>query len=112
MAGREARTRALAGRGIGERVPIVNTEVGAKARACDRAYVGVPQLLFEHVVEAGLGILACHRGRGGAYDVFPIHWPRRNVVDAREREELVKRYRPQFEESGVIPPVARSYPKL
>ncbi|MDQ2645150.1 MAG: hypothetical protein M3020_15140 [Myxococcota bacterium] len=70
------------------------------------------QLLFEHVVEAGLGILACHRGRGGAYDVFPIHWPRRNVVDAREREELVKRYRPQFEESGVIPPVARSYPKL
>jgi len=70
------------------------------------------QLLFEHVIEAGLGILACHRGRGGAYDVFPIHWPRRNIVDAREREELIKRYRPQFEESGVIPPASRSYPKL
>lgn len=70
------------------------------------------QLLFEHVVEVGLGILGCHRGRGGAYDVFPIHWPRRNAVDPREREEFVRRYRPQFEESGVIPPVVRSYPKL
>lgn len=70
------------------------------------------QLLFEHIIDVGLGILGCHRGRGGAYEVFPIQWPRRNVVDPREREEFIKRYRVQFEESGVIPPAARSYPKL
>jgi hypothetical protein len=70
------------------------------------------QLLFEHVIETGLGILACHKGRGGAYDVFPIHWPQRNVVDPRAKEDLVKRYRPQFEEAGVVPPIARSYPRL
>jgi hypothetical protein len=69
-------------------------------------------LLFEHVVASGLGILACHRGRGGAYDVFPVHWPSRQAVDERERELFIERYRPQFEESRVIPPAARSYPKL
>jgi hypothetical protein len=70
------------------------------------------QLLFEHVVDVGIGILACHKGRGGAYDVFPIHWPQRNEVDPRAREDFVKRYRVQFEEAGVIAPIARSYPRL
>lgn len=70
------------------------------------------QLLFDHVVDSGMGILACHRGRGGAYDVFPIHWPRRNIVDPREREVLIARYRQQFEDSGVVAPMARSYPRL
>jgi hypothetical protein len=70
------------------------------------------QLLFEHVVETGIGILACHKGRGGAYDVFPIQWPQRNIVDPRAKEDLIRRYRPQFEEAGVVPPVARSYPRL
>jgi hypothetical protein len=69
------------------------------------------QLLFDEVLEAGIGILACYRGRGGAYQVFPIHWPRRNRVDSLAREELEKRYRPEFMDAGVIAPAGRSYPR-
>ena len=69
-------------------------------------------LLFEHVVDIGLGILGCHRGpgRGGSYDVFPIHWPRKNSIDPLARAEFVRRYRTQLERGRAAAPPARSYP--
>jgi hypothetical protein len=95
-----------------ERVWIAMPVDATTAHAAAMELRGQDHLLFEHVVEVGLGILGCHRGRGNSYNVFPVHWPRRNQVDPREREELVKRYRNEFEESGVIPPATRSYPRL
>jgi hypothetical protein len=69
-------------------------------------------LLFDHVVEIGLGILVCRRGQGGAYEVFPIHWPRRNSPDSLERSRFVERYRSQLQEAEVLPKEERSYPRL
>jgi hypothetical protein len=63
-------------------------------RFADRVWIAVPvlaeaadasgalrefdPLLFEHVVDAGLGILACRRRPGRSYEVLPAHWPRRS----------------------------------
>jgi hypothetical protein len=69
-------------------------------------------LLFDHVVNVGLGILACHKGAGKAYDVFPIHWPRRNVVDPLERERFLERYRTHFEKGGVVPAESKRFPRV
>ncbi len=70
-------------------------------------------LLFEHVVETGLGILACRRRPGRSYEVVPVHWPRRNHPDSVERELFLERYRRQFEQAGVLPPRSgRRYPSL
>ena len=64
-----------------------------------------PQL-FEHVVEAGLGILACRRRPGRSYEVLPVHWPRRLAPDPVEKEGFLERYRPHFEQAAVLAPRA------
>lgn len=98
-------------------------------RFADRVWIAVPvdgeiQLaaatlrdenarLFEHVVALGIGILACKRGRGRAYEVQPIHWPKANKPDRIEREAFIERHRAHLEEAQVVPPQNRqAYPKL
>jgi hypothetical protein len=61
-------------------------------------------LLFEHVVDAGLGVLACRRRPGRSYEVLPVHWPRRSRPDPVEKEAFLERYRRQFEQAGVLAP--------
>jgi hypothetical protein len=60
--------------------------------------------LFEHVVDAGLGILACRRRPGRSYEIVPIHWPRRLNPDAVEKDLFLERYRKHFERAGVLAP--------
>src|SRR5690606_11967412 len=60
--------------------------------------------LFDYVVEQGIGILACRRGRGGSYEVVPVQWPRRNRVHRLEWAEFIERYRDYFEEAQVVGP--------
>jgi hypothetical protein len=60
-------------------------------------------LLFEHVVAAGLGVLACKRRRGRSYDVFPVHWPRRQNPDVHEKDVFIERYRSLLERALVVP---------
>lgn len=90
------------------------------ARFADRVWIAVPILaelseassalreydpmLFEHVIDAGLGILACRRRPGRSYEVVPVHWPRRTHPDPVEREMFLERYRSHFETAGVLPP--------
>ncbi len=97
-------------------------------RFADRVWIAVPfsgevgsagtilrdldPLLFDHIVECGLGILACRRGRGSSYEILPVHWPRRLVVDPVEKEMFVERYRGQLEEAQVIRPRETRYPRL
>ena len=79
-------------------VPVTSDEPGIELREYDA-------LLFEHVLEAGIGILACRKKQGGAYDVWPIHWPRLNPLDSIARDAFVARYRPIFEEACVVKPI-------
>ena len=90
------------------------------ARFSDRVWVAVPvlaeasdasaalrefdPLLFEHVIDTGLGILACRRRPGRSYEVLPVHWPRRTRADAVEKEAFLERYRRHFEQAGVLAP--------
>jgi len=60
-------------------------------------------VLFDHAVDLGLGILACRKGPGGSYDVFPVHWPKRNVPDPMELNLFTDRYREHLIEAGVVP---------
>lgn len=99
------------------------------ARFADRVWLAVPvqagaadasgalreldPLLFEHVVDAGLGILACRRRPGKSYEVLPVHWPRRQQPGAVEREGFIERYRADFEEAGAAAPRAsHHYPRF
>jgi len=66
--------------------------------------------LFEYAISQGLGILACRKRKGRSYEVSPIHWPLRNSVDPLEEEEFLERYRPEFEEAGVVEPKGRKRP--
>ena len=70
-------------------------------------------MLFEYVVELGIGILACRRRQGGAYAVAPIHWPRLCHPDPVERDAFVGRYHAVFEDAGVVAPETHTqYPRL
>lgn len=99
------------------------------SRFADRVWIAVPvladlaeassalrdfdPLLFEHVVDSGLGILACRRRPGRSYEVVPVHWPRRNDPDPVEKELFLERYRKHFEAAGVLPPRGgKRYPSL
>jgi hypothetical protein len=99
------------------------------SRFADRVWIAVPVLaelseaanalrdfdpmLFEHVVDSGLGILACRRRPGRSYEVVPVHWPRRIDPDPVEKELFLERYRKHFEAAGVLPPRGgRRYPSL
>ena len=62
-------------------------------------------LLFEYVVEEGIGILGCRRRPGGSYEVWPVHWPRYNRPDNVARDELIERYRHVFEGACVVEPL-------
>jgi hypothetical protein len=61
-------------------------------------------LLFEHVVDSGLGILACRRRPGRSYEALPVHWPRRMRPDPVEKDGFLERYRRQFEQAVVLAP--------
>ena len=89
-------------------------------RFADRVWIAIPvlaeaadasgalrefdPLLFEHVVDAGLGVLACRRRPGRSYEVLAVHWPRRSRPDPVEKEAFLERYRSFFEEAGVLAP--------
>ena len=98
-------------------------------RLADRVWIAVPveaqlldsaaelreasPLLFEHAVSLGLGILACRKGRGGSYELAPIHWPSLNTPDKVERKEFLERHRSVFEEACVLEPKTRqAFPKF
>jgi len=87
-------------------VPVDSDEPAIEVRAGDA-------LLFDHVVDLGIGILACRRRPGGAYEVWPIHWPRLNQLDWVARDAFVDRYRRVFEEAHAVKPNQESrYPRL
>jgi hypothetical protein len=87
--------------------------VSAEAAEASTALRDLDPLLFEHVVDSGLGILACRRRPGRSYEIAPVHWPRRNVIDPLEKEMFLERYRHHFESAGAMPPRAgRKYPAM
>jgi hypothetical protein len=61
-------------------------------------------LLFDYIIESGLGILACKRRPGSCYDVTPVHWPRRQEPDPIEKERFIERYRAHLERAGAVAP--------
>jgi hypothetical protein len=98
-------------------------------RFSDRVWIAVPvradpieaaaelrdldNLLFEHVIESGIGILACRRRTGRSYQVVPVHWPRKMHPDPVEREQFLERYRREFERAAVLAPRSgRAYPRV
>jgi len=60
--------------------------------------------LFEYAVSRGLGIIACRRTKGSAYQAVPIHWPRWQNPEPIEREQFLERYRAVFEQAEVLEP--------
>jgi len=85
----------------------------AEATEASTALRDFDPMLFEHVVDVGLGILACRRRPGRSYDVVPVHWPRRMHPDPAEKELFLERYRKHFETASVIAPRdGRRYPTL
>lgn len=86
----------------------VQAELGqaaAELRAMD-------ERLFDHVVDLGLGVLACRRRQGRSYEVVPIHWPVRNVPEPLEREMFVEWHRGLLEDAGAVAPRASGdYPR-
>lgn len=89
-------------------VPISSeiAEAGQELRAND-------PLLFDYVVENGIGILACKRRQGRAYQVSPIHWPKKMNPDLLSRHQALERYRYKLEIAEVIPPKDRqSFPSI
>ncbi len=70
-------------------------------------------LLFEHIVELGMGILACRRGRGGSFEVVPVHWPRLQNPARLEKARFLERHRGIFEEACIVAPrESQRYPKM
>jgi hypothetical protein len=70
-------------------------------------------MLFEHVVDCGLGILACRKRPGRSYEVQPVHWPQRLEPDPLEKERFLERYRRTLEVARVMAPAGRYlYPSL
>ena len=87
-------------------LPVTSDEPGIELREYD-------PLLFEHVIEQGIGVLACRKRQGGAYDIWPIHWPRLNKLDSIARDDFIERYRHVFEEASVVEPREETYrPRL
>jgi hypothetical protein len=67
--------------------------------------------LFDLVVDLGIGILACRRGKGRSYEVLPVHWPAAITPNRIERQDFLERHRRQLEEARIVPPRdSRSYP--
>ncbi len=89
--------------------------VPVEAQLQDAAYElrETDPLLFDYVVDQGIGVLACRRRQGGAYSVAPVHWPRLFHPDPVERDAFIERYRSLFEDAAVIAPTASaSFPRL
>lgn len=75
-------------------------------RFSDRVWIAVPvladatnvaqalreydPLLFEHVIAAGLGIVACRRRPGKSYEVIPVEWPQRLQPDPITKEVFLE----------------------
>lgn len=60
--------------------------------------------LFDYAISRGLGVLACRRRQGRAYDVSPVHWPLRNQPDPLEQHEFIERYREELEAAEAVEP--------
>ena len=99
------------------------------ARFSDRVWLAVPVLadvadaaaalrsenpsLFDHAIDAGLGILACRPQSDRSYEVVPVQWPTRSTPDPVEKEALLERYRRHFEQARVIAPRGHyRYPRV
>lgn len=67
--------------------------------------------LFDYAVSSGVGVLACRRSQGRGYKVRPIQWPVRSQPDLLEEQEFKERYRPQFEDAGVLERPKRPLPR-
>jgi hypothetical protein len=63
--------------------------------------------LFDYVISRGIGIIACRRRQGGAYQPVPIHWPCWQSSEPVEKEQFLERYRSWFEQAEVIEPLQR-----
>lgn len=69
--------------------------------------------LFDYVISLGIGVLACHKRRGGRYEIFPVQWPGRCFPDPIERHEFIERNYETFEEAGVVEPRNRGmFPRV
>jgi hypothetical protein len=89
----------------------VNVKVGAAEAAA--ALREENPLVFDYVVDSGIGILGCKRNQGKSYDVFPIHWPSLNNPNKLEKNEFIKRHLSVFQEAKVVAPESKErYPKL
>jgi hypothetical protein len=67
--------------------------------------------LFEYAVSRGVGVLACRRSQGRGYKVRPIHWPSRSHPALWDEKEFLGRYRPQFEDAGILERPRRPLPR-
>jgi hypothetical protein len=87
--------------------------VRAEAQSVAQALKELDALLFEHIVDVGIGILRCRRRPGKSYEVIPVQWPRRTHPDPVERECFIDRYREHFEQARIVAPRGRChYPML
>jgi hypothetical protein len=91
----------------------VAVPVRAEAQSVAQALKELDALLFEHIVDVGIGILGCRRRPGKSYEIIPVQWPRRTHPDPVEREGFIERYRQHFEQARVVAPRGRyQYPTL
>lgn len=60
--------------------------------------------LFDFIIDKGIGILACRRTQGSAYEVTPIQWPKKQVLEDLPKSNFIERYRDCFEMAQVIAP--------
>lgn len=98
-------------------------------RFADRVWIAVPvrvsldkaatwlrlenPLLFDYLVDLGIGIFACRRGMGKRYEIQAIQWPRQCQPSKIERQEFIKRHRDCLEEAKVVAPENhQSFPSL
>lgn len=98
-------------------------------RFADRVWIAVPvrvsldkaatwlrlenPLLYDYLVDLGIGIFACRRGMGKRYEVQAIQWPRQCQTSKIERQEFIKRHRECLEEAKVVAPENhQSFPTL
>lgn len=69
-------------------------------------------LLFDYILDLGIGILGCRRTRGRSYEVSALQWPRLLIAEPLERDMFVERQRPTFEDAGIVPRDRTRFPRL
>src|SRR6266849_4118044 len=51
----------------------------------------IDPLLFDYIVDLGIGILGCRRARGRSYEVCALQWPKFHSPEPLERDVFVER---------------------